>query len=156
MKTFQEFLDEHCGCEKKAVVQLEHELKKLKNTSYESINRLMHNIMKEHNITAKQLHDAFVKKHNKTPDDWIDGLNEDVDEYEREKRESEKRHAAEKNLEARRSAAKTNPIAVSKRFTKSKVSAQQDVRDTSQEKLDAYREKVKHLKSLNRMTITRK
>lgn len=27
--------------------------------------------MKKHDMTAKQLHNAFVDKHNKTPDDWI-------------------------------------------------------------------------------------
>jgi hypothetical protein len=59
-----------------AVLELEDELKKLDNTSYDSIDKLMRSIMKEHDITAKELHNAFVKKHDKTPDDWIKGLNE--------------------------------------------------------------------------------
>ena len=62
---------EHCGCEDDAVKELETGLKKLNNTSYDSIDRLMRNIMKKHDMTAKQLHNAFVDKHNKTPDDWI-------------------------------------------------------------------------------------
>ena len=59
-----------------AVEELEVELKKLDNTSYDSIDKLMRNIMKEHDMTAKELHNAFVKKHDKTPDEWIKGLNE--------------------------------------------------------------------------------
>ena len=59
-----------------AVEELEVELKKLDNTSYDSIDKLMRNIMKEHDMTAKELHNAFVKKHDKTPDEWVKGLNE--------------------------------------------------------------------------------
>ena len=54
-----------------AVEELENQLKSLKNTSYDSIDKLMRRIMKEHGMTAKELHNDFVKKHNKTPDDWI-------------------------------------------------------------------------------------
>ena len=32
--------------------------------------------MKEHDMTAKELHNAFVEKHDKTPDEWIKSLNE--------------------------------------------------------------------------------
>lgn len=60
----------------KAVSELEDELKKLSDTSYDSIDKLMRKIMKKHNLTAKQLHNSFVKKHDKTPDDWIKKLNE--------------------------------------------------------------------------------
>jgi hypothetical protein len=60
-----------------AVEELESGLKKLKNTSYDSIDKLMRGIMKEHGMTAKELHNAFVKKHNKTPDDWIKDLTEE-------------------------------------------------------------------------------
>jgi len=62
---------EHCGCEDNAVQELETALKKLDNTSYDSIDTLMRRIMKKHDMTAKQLHNAFVDKHHKTPDDWI-------------------------------------------------------------------------------------
>jgi hypothetical protein len=67
---------EHCGCEDNAVQELETGLKKLDNTSYNSIDHLMRRIMKKHDMTAKQLHNAFVEKHDKTPDDWIKKLNE--------------------------------------------------------------------------------
>lgn len=68
---------EHCGCEEDAVEDLEVQLKGLKNTSYDSIDKLMRSIMKKHNITAKQLHNSFVSKHKKTPDDWINSLSEE-------------------------------------------------------------------------------
>lgn len=59
-----------------AVKELEVGLKKLDNTSYDSIDALMHKIMKKNDISAKQLHSAFVEKHDKTPDDWIGELDE--------------------------------------------------------------------------------
>jgi hypothetical protein len=55
----------------KAVIELESKLKKLNDISYDSIDNLMRKIMKRHDMTAKELHNAFVKKHDKTPDDWI-------------------------------------------------------------------------------------
>jgi hypothetical protein len=60
-----------------AVEELESRLKKLDDTSYDSIDKLMRSIMKEHDMTAKELHNAFVKKHDKTPDKWIKGLKEE-------------------------------------------------------------------------------
>ncbi len=68
---------EHCGCEDNAVEELESKLKQLDNTSYDSIDHLMRRIMKKHDMTAKQLHNAFVKKNKKTPDDWIKQINEE-------------------------------------------------------------------------------
>ena len=67
---------EHCGCEDVAVQELESGLKKLDDISYDSIDKLMRRIMKKHDMTAKQLHNAFVDKHNKTPDAWIKNLDE--------------------------------------------------------------------------------
>ena len=69
-KNFKD-VKEHCGCEDNAVQELESGLKKLDDTSYDSIDSLMRHIMKKHDMTAKQLHNAFVDKHHKTPDDWI-------------------------------------------------------------------------------------
>jgi hypothetical protein len=69
-------IGEHCGCEDEAVIDLENQLKKLSDISYDSIDKLMRRIMKEYDMTAKQLHNAFVDKHNKTPDDWIKQLKE--------------------------------------------------------------------------------
>ena len=72
-KEHNKFVDvkEHCGCEDNAVKELESGLKELSNTSYDSIDKLMHRIMKKHDMSAKQLHNAFVNKHDKTPDTWI-------------------------------------------------------------------------------------
>ena len=69
---------EHCGCEEDVVKELEIGLKKLNNISYQSIDNLMRQIMKKNNMTAKQLHNAFVSKHNKTPDEWIKNLKEET------------------------------------------------------------------------------
>jgi len=78
-KEHKKFKDvkEHCGCEEDdAVEELEGELKTLKDTSYDSIDKLMRRVMKKHDLTAKQLHNAFVNKNGKTPDDWIKDLKE--------------------------------------------------------------------------------
>jgi hypothetical protein len=55
----------------KYVTELERGLVDLNTTSYTSIDRLMRTIMKKHGLTAKELHNAFVHKHNQTPDTWI-------------------------------------------------------------------------------------
>ena len=54
-----------------AISELESGLKKLSKPSYDSIDGLMKNIMKKHDMSAKELHNSFVEKHNKTPDAWI-------------------------------------------------------------------------------------
>lgn len=59
-----------------AVEELENKLKTLNNTSYDSIDNLMRRIMEKHSMSAKELHNAFVTKHDKTPDEWIKDLNE--------------------------------------------------------------------------------
>jgi hypothetical protein len=56
-----------------AVKELENRLLKLNNVSYDSIDSLMRKIMKSYDVTAKELHDAFKEKNEKTPDDWIKG-----------------------------------------------------------------------------------
>ena len=66
MLKFKQFLEEN-NC----VMDLEKGLKRLDNHNYESINKLMMDISKKNNITGKDLHDDFVSKHGKTPDDWI-------------------------------------------------------------------------------------
>jgi hypothetical protein len=67
MKTFKQYLEENCCC----VTALEKGLKQLYNHSYETIHNLMMTISKKNNISSKDLHDDFVSKHGKTPDDWI-------------------------------------------------------------------------------------
>jgi len=59
-----------------SITELENGLKKLNNISYDSIDKLMRGIMKKYNLTAKELHNSFVRKNNETPDDWIKELNE--------------------------------------------------------------------------------
>ena len=65
-----------------AISELESGLKKLSKPSYDSIDGLMRNIMKTHDMSAKELHNSFVEKHNKTPDAWIkkSHVNEDMEE----------------------------------------------------------------------------
>jgi phosphopantetheine adenylyltransferase/predicted kinase len=53
------------------VEKLESGLKKLQKTDYDSIDKLMMKISKDENITGKDLHNDFVKKHGKVPDNWI-------------------------------------------------------------------------------------
>ena len=79
-KNHKKFKDvkEQCGCEKDVVKELEIGLKKLNNISYQSIDNLMRQIMKKNDMTAKQLHNVFVSKHNKTPDEWIKNLKEET------------------------------------------------------------------------------
>ena len=54
-----------------AVKELENKLIKAKDTSYDGIDALMRIIMRKYNLTAKELHNSFVNKHNQTPDTWI-------------------------------------------------------------------------------------
>jgi len=54
-------------------------LPSLAKHDYDTIDKLMQKISKKHKITGKALHDLFVKKYHKTPDNWIKGkLDEDV------------------------------------------------------------------------------
>jgi hypothetical protein len=58
-----------------AITELERGLPKLEKTSYSSIDKLMRTIMKKYDLTAKELHNGFVSKHDQTPDEWIKGKN---------------------------------------------------------------------------------
>lgn len=53
------------------VKKLERGLVKLPTHTYDSIDKLMQKLSKEHGITGKKLHDMFVDKHDLTPDTWI-------------------------------------------------------------------------------------
>jgi hypothetical protein len=82
MKSFKEYLKENSRC----VTSLEKGLKKLDSHSYDSINNLMMDISKKNNITGKDLHNDFVSKHGKTPDDWIkQNLEEDLRKWFKQK-----------------------------------------------------------------------
>ena len=67
MMSFKTFVNED------AAARLKTELLHLNKTDYDTIDRLMTKIAKHHEITPKQLHNKFVNKYNKTPDDWIKG-----------------------------------------------------------------------------------
>ena len=53
-----------------AVTDLQRGITELPDASYDSIDNLMRRIMKKRKVTAKQLHNDFVDKHNQTPDNW--------------------------------------------------------------------------------------
>jgi hypothetical protein len=78
MKKKDKNIKKHCGCEGDAVKELEDGLKKSKDNSYDSIDKLMRGIMEKYDMTAKQLHNSFKDKHNKTPDEWVKQLKETV------------------------------------------------------------------------------
>ncbi len=54
-----------------AINDLKTKLPSLAKHDYDTIDKLMKKISKKHKISANALHDIFVKKYNKTPDDWI-------------------------------------------------------------------------------------
>lgn len=54
-----------------AASELGRKLPSLEKHDYNTIERLMRSIAKKHNITGKALHNLFVRKYNKTPDQWI-------------------------------------------------------------------------------------
>lgn len=61
-----------------AASELAKRLPSLAKHDYDTIDKLMSDIAKKHHITGKALHDLFVKKYKKTPDNWIKGkLDED-------------------------------------------------------------------------------
>jgi hypothetical protein len=56
---------------KPCCVELKKALLKNKKTDYDSIDRMMKRIAKDHDITPKQLHDYWVADYKVTPDTWI-------------------------------------------------------------------------------------
>jgi len=53
-----------------AVTDLQRGITELPDASYDSIDNLMRRIMKKRKMSAKQLHNDFVNRHNQTPDTW--------------------------------------------------------------------------------------
>jgi hypothetical protein len=68
-KKYPEFLKDRPVIAESAVTDLEKDLKN--PTGYDAIDHMMKAIAKKHGITPKQLHDKFVEKHGKIPDEWI-------------------------------------------------------------------------------------
>ena len=54
-----------------AASELAKKLPSLEKHDYNTIDKLMRNIAKKHQITGDALHDLFVRKYHKTPDSWI-------------------------------------------------------------------------------------
>lgn len=66
-----------------AASDLAKELPSLAKHDYNTIDKLMRKIADKHKISAKALHNLFIKKYHKTPDNWIKGkLDENGNEQE--------------------------------------------------------------------------
>jgi uncharacterized protein YjaZ len=62
-----------------AASELAKKLPSLRKHDYDTIDRLMQGIAKKHKITGKALHNLFIHKYKKTPDDWIKGKLDEQD-----------------------------------------------------------------------------
>lgn len=62
-----------------AAIELARKLPSLAKHDYDTIDKLMHKISKKHKISANALHDIFLKKYKKTPDDWIKNKLDETD-----------------------------------------------------------------------------
>jgi len=60
-------------------IELAKRLPSLAKHDYDTIDTLMRGIAKKHKIGGKALHDLFVKKFHRTPDDWIKGKLDETD-----------------------------------------------------------------------------
>jgi len=73
-------LTEHIIIES-AAIELAKKLPSLEKHDYDTIDQLMRQVASRHSITGKALHDLFVHKFHKNPDNWIkDKLDEQNDE----------------------------------------------------------------------------
>jgi hypothetical protein len=63
-----------------AANELAKKLPSLHKHNYDTIDTLMRNIASKHHITGKALHDLFVKKFKRTPDDWVKGKLDETDD----------------------------------------------------------------------------
>jgi hypothetical protein len=54
-----------------AATELAKKLPSLRKHNYDTIDKLMRDVANKHSITGKALHNLFVKKYKKTPDNWI-------------------------------------------------------------------------------------
>jgi len=65
-------LTEHIIIES-AALELAKRLPSLAKHDYNTIDKLMQDIANKHRITGKALHDMFLRKYHKTPDNWVKG-----------------------------------------------------------------------------------
>jgi hypothetical protein len=63
-----------------ATNELAKRLPSLHKHNYDTIDTLMRDIASKHHITGKALHDLFVKKFKRTPDDWVKGKLDETDD----------------------------------------------------------------------------
>ena len=64
-----------------AAIELAKKLPSLEKHDYNTIDQLMRQVASRHSITGKALHDLFVHKFKRTPDDWVKSkLDEQDDE----------------------------------------------------------------------------
>jgi uncharacterized protein YjaZ len=63
-----------------ATNELAKRLPSLRKHNYDTIDKLMRDIANKHHITGKALHDLFVKKFKRTPDDWVKGKLDETDD----------------------------------------------------------------------------
>lgn len=64
MRSFKEFHNN-------PVSELKTEMLKKSNHTYDTIDKMMKKISKDHGISGQELHDKWVKKYKVTPDEWI-------------------------------------------------------------------------------------
>lgn len=86
-----------------AVSELEKKLLSLDKISYDIIDNVMRKIMKSHDLTAKELHNAFVSKNKSTPDNWIKKMkkiNEDHKEIASGKKKDDEGYMARSELDS--------------------------------------------------------
>jgi hypothetical protein len=73
-------LTEHIIIES-ATNELAKRLPSLQKHDYTTIDKLMRQVASRHSITSKALHDLFVRKFKRSPDNWVKGkLDEENDE----------------------------------------------------------------------------
>lgn len=60
-------------------IELAKRLPSLSKHNYNTIDKLMREIGNKHKISGKALHDLFVKKFHRTPDNWIKGKLDETD-----------------------------------------------------------------------------
>lgn len=56
-----------------AAIELAKRLPSLQKHDYTTIDKLMRQVANRHSITGKALHDLFVRKFKRSPDEWVKG-----------------------------------------------------------------------------------
>jgi hypothetical protein len=65
-----------------AVTELRDRLPSLDKHDYNTIDKLMRKISKKYKLSADALHDIFVKKYKKNPDNWVKNKLDEIDSSE--------------------------------------------------------------------------